>query len=115
MFTRARAESTSAGRASSGQAGSIGARRCEAHSRRAGIVDRKWYHADARAAGRRGRGMSRVGSVAAEAAPDGAASGTAIGGVPDKAASRAVFAEAAKLHDAGRYAEAETLLRDAIA
>ena len=55
--------------------------------------------------------MSRVGSVAVESA-----SGEAVpGGAPDKAASQAAFAQAAKLHDAGRYAEAEALLRDAIA
>jgi len=55
--------------------------------------------------------MSRVGSVAAESPSDGAAPG----GAPDKAASQAAFARAAKLHDAEKYAEAEALLRDAIA
>ncbi len=55
--------------------------------------------------------MSRVGGVAADAASDGAAPGAG----PDKAASQAAFAQAAKLHEAGRYAEAEALLRDAVA
>ena len=49
--------------------------------------------------------MNSVGSVAAETAP---------GAVPDKAASQAAFAQAAKLHDAGKFAEAEALLREAI-
>jgi Tfp pilus assembly protein PilF len=49
--------------------------------------------------------MSGVGSVAIE---------TAAGAPPGTAASQAAFAQAAKLHDAGKYAEAEALLRDAI-
>ena len=50
--------------------------------------------------------MSRVSSAAIE---------TASGGVPARAASQAAFAHAAQLHDAGKFTEAEALLRDAIA
>jgi Tfp pilus assembly protein PilF len=58
--------------------------------------------------------MNHVASAAVETAPDGAGAGAAPDKAPDKAASQAAFAQAAKLHDAGRYAEAETLLRDAL-
>ena len=50
--------------------------------------------------------MSRVSSAAIE---------TASGGVSARAASQAAFAHATQLHDAGKFAEAEAVLRDAIA
>jgi Tfp pilus assembly protein PilF len=49
--------------------------------------------------------MSRAGSAAVE---------TAFGNGPARAASQAAFAHATQLHDAGKFAEAEASLRDAI-